>query len=141
MSGGNLVIFGLARSPTAEEPRPASRLGITLPRHVGNAVERNRIRRRVREIARRHWGELSAAGPAGNPADNKAAWDLVVNPRRTALTTDFAALEAEWLGALRRLTGAGTQGTPRAPRPETPGRRAAKSEREARNPGEAKGPR
>jgi ribonuclease P protein component len=46
------------------------RLGLAVPRHVGNAVTRNRIRRRLRESFRLIQHEL----PAG--------YDLVINVRR-----------------------------------------------------------
>ena len=42
------------------------RLGLTVSRRVGNAVERNRVKRRVREWFRRSRGALAAG------------WDLVV---------------------------------------------------------------
>lgn len=68
------------------------RLGQTLPRRLGSAVARNRIRRRVRELFRL-WP------PAG--------LDVVVQPRAGALTAGFGALRAEWLGALGRARGLG----------------------------------
>ena len=42
--------FVLLAEPAAERPR----LGITVSRKVGSAVVRNRLKRRVREIYRRH---------------------------------------------------------------------------------------
>ncbi len=57
-----------------------SRYGFTLPRAVGNAVKRNRIRRRFREAVSAHLDML--------PQD----WTIVVNPRRTALDAPFAEL-------------------------------------------------
>ena len=60
-----------------------SRLGITVPARLGNAVLRNRLKRRVREVFRLHRTDL----PAG--------WDFLVNPRPAAGTISFAALEKE----------------------------------------------
>jgi len=60
-----------------------SRLGITVPTAVGNAVLRNRVKRRVREVFRLN-GSLIASG-----------WDIVVNPRREVARTPFATLERE----------------------------------------------
>ncbi len=57
-----------------------SRYGFTLPRAVGNAVTRNRIRRRFREAVRAHLDRL--------PQD----WAIVFNPRRTALDAPFTEL-------------------------------------------------
>ena len=68
------------------------RLGFTVSRKVGGAVERNRVRRRLREIVR-----LSAA------AGFCAGSDYVVVGRRAALALPFARLASDLTGALRRL--------------------------------------
>ncbi|MBI4461260.1 MAG: ribonuclease P protein component [Acidobacteria bacterium] len=67
--------------------KPLSRIGLAVPRSLGGAVERNRLKRRLREAARRHLGEL---GPG---------WDVVFNPRPAAKTVAFARLE----GAVQKL--------------------------------------
>ena len=61
------------------------RLGITVPKRLGGAVVRNRIKRRVREVFRQHRQEL----PGG--------WDVVLNPRRSAASVAFRVLERELL--------------------------------------------
>ena len=77
---GKLMVLGaLAHGG----PEPA-RCGIVTSRKVGSAVERNRVRRRLREIFRTHRPLL----PAG-------LW-MVVIPRRAAVGVSFAALAAEW---------------------------------------------
>ena len=53
--------------------RPLSRVGLTVPRRLGPAVDRNRIKRKLREAVRIHIAEL---GPG---------WDLVLHPRAQAL--------------------------------------------------------
>jgi ribonuclease P protein component len=59
------------------------RLGLTVPRAVGKAVVRNRIKRRLREVFRLHRSKIAPK------------WDIVLNPRRAALEAEFAALERE----------------------------------------------
>jgi len=61
-----------------------SRFGISVKARLGNAVVRNRIKRRVREILRR----VHARVPAG--------WDVVVEPRQGEVArSKFAPLAAE----------------------------------------------
>ena len=61
----------------------AARFGFTLPRALGKAVQRNRMRRRLREAVR---AELAAA------PEN---WTIVFNPRRTVLAAPFEDLRRE----------------------------------------------
>jgi ribonuclease P protein component len=69
--------FCLAR----EGPRSTARLGLTVPRAIGGAVSRNRIKRRLREAFRLHRAEIAPR------------WDLVFNPRRTALDATWPDIE------------------------------------------------
>jgi ribonuclease P protein component len=64
---------------------PNTRLGITVPRALGNAVHRNRMKRRLREVFRR----LRLALPGG--------WDIVVNPRPATAEVPFETLTKELL--------------------------------------------
>ncbi|OFV96775.1 MAG: ribonuclease P protein component [Acidobacteria bacterium RIFCSPLOWO2_02_FULL_61_28] len=59
----------------------ASRIGLTVSRAMGGAVERNRLKRRLREAVRKHRAEL---GPG---------WDIILQPRTAAKTVPFAELE------------------------------------------------
>ena len=63
----------------------SSRFGWSIKKALGNAVRRNRIRRRLREILRLHRQEIAPG------------WDIVIHPRSSAATTQFAALQAELL--------------------------------------------
>jgi ribonuclease P protein component len=62
-----------------------TRLGITAPARLGSAVVRNRAKRRLREVFRRH----RAAIPAG--------WDIVLNPREAVVNVRFPTLVREIL--------------------------------------------
>lgn len=68
------------------------RLGFTVSKKVGNAVERNRVRRRLREIVR-----LSASNRM------QAGHDYVLVGRRAALKVPFDRIAEEFDGALRRM--------------------------------------
>jgi ribonuclease P protein component len=71
--------FCLARTDSGD--RGGARLGLTVPRALGGAVVRNRIKRRLREAFRRQRARIGAQ------------WDIVVNPRRAALTAPFPEIE------------------------------------------------
>ncbi len=71
---------------------PAIRVGFTVTRKVGNAVVRNRVRRRLREAAR-----LVIPGRA------RADLDYVLVGRQGTLVRDFTALHQELFEALKRL--------------------------------------
>jgi ribonuclease P protein component len=67
-----------------------SRFGWSIKKTLGNAVRRNRIRRRLREIIRLHRQEIVPG------------WDIVIHPRSSAATADFSALTTDLLKALPR---------------------------------------
>lgn len=83
------------RRPGEAPPPPAVRVGYTCSKKVGNAVTRNRAKRRLREVAR---ALLPGAGRPG--------WDyvLVGRPEATA-SRDFAAMKGDLLRALRQIHG------------------------------------
>ena len=68
LSGPLFAAFILARP----ESGGGARLGLTVPRAVGGAVERNRIKRRLREAFRQRRAGLGD-------------FDIVFNPRRAML--------------------------------------------------------
>lgn len=75
-------------------PRPhqrRSRSGIIVPLHQRTAVQRNQLRRRIREILRR---ETLARLPVV---------DLVVRARREAYAASFAVLQAELAQAAAKI--------------------------------------
>lgn len=68
------------------------RVGFTVSKQVGNAVERNRVRRRLRELIR--------LAPAGALC---AGHDYVLIGRRAALKAAFEAMKKDLSGALRHV--------------------------------------
>lgn len=69
--------------PVVQTKPNAARVGLTAGKVLGKAHERNRIKRRMREVLRRHVDLL----PAG--------FDLILHPRRSVLTLEFTKLETE----------------------------------------------
>jgi ribonuclease P protein component len=75
----------------------ADRLGVTVSRGIKTSVERNRARRRLREVAR-----LEMLQPDSPAARVGIRYDVVLIARPAALEVSFADLRAEAsLAALR----------------------------------------
>jgi ribonuclease P protein component len=75
---GNVTVFYRERQDEA-----GPRVGFTVGKVLGGAVERNRIRRRLRAVARRHLNQLSGS------------IDVVMHPRKSVLNLEFTKLDAE----------------------------------------------
>ncbi len=73
-------------------PASRSRLGLVVPKHGRRIVERNRLKRRLREIGRRH--VLPALEERGEPTD------LLVRARRSAYEVEYETLKRELMEAL-----------------------------------------
>lgn len=82
--------------------KPPFRVGFTVSRKVGNAVHRNRARRRLIEAVERIM-----------PAHAKEGFDFVVIGRKRTLRRPFPALVADLVSALQNLEAydAGKGGT------------------------------
>ncbi len=76
----------LGKAPVTE----VTKVGLITSRRVGGAVERNRVRRRLREILR-----------LNRPRWNAGVW-MVVIARRAAVDASFDELHAEWLRLAKR---------------------------------------
>jgi ribonuclease P protein component len=90
----HLTVFYLRRtetgsaqpiSPGAASPENVTRVGFTVGRALGGAVDRNRIKRRLREAVRQRRTLLAGTGPA----------DVVINPKKSVLTLEFTLVLQE----------------------------------------------
>jgi ribonuclease P protein component len=68
-----------------------SRLGLTVPKRIGSACRRNRVKRLLREVFRTHRARLCPAV------------DLVVNARSGIDARTYSEIEREFLDCMRRL--------------------------------------
>ena len=82
---GNMTVFFLRRtvSGTADASGDSLRVGFTVSKALGGSVERNRLKRRMREAVRISW-----------PAVN-APVDVVIHPRKSVLEIPFAQVASE----------------------------------------------
>jgi ribonuclease P protein component len=88
VSGRHIQVFLLVDPPGS---RRRTRLGISVPRRVGTAVTRNRVRRRLREIFRRT-----------RPLFGSAPARLVVNARPSSAGAAFSELLEDYRSAVTR---------------------------------------
>jgi ribonuclease P protein component len=107
----------LAPAPLASQTAPAlnfseaslattPRVGLTIPKALGKAVDRNRIKRRMRDAVRTQLPLLHA------PVD------VILHPRRSVIDLDFAALKLEVAAVFRAIQRAAARSS--APQPSAP---------------------
>lgn len=88
VSGTFLALAYLRRESEATDAPP--RIGFSVGKRVGKAVERNRVKRRLRESVRH---KLAGLAPG---------WDLIISARPGAAEADYAALDVELKELLTR---------------------------------------
>jgi len=84
----HMTVFYLRQAEGASPetgPERSSRVGFTVGRVLGGAVERNRIKRRLREAVRRRRALLEGA----------CSVDVVINPKKSVLTLEFSLVLEE----------------------------------------------
>lgn len=75
-----------------DTPDPAApRVGLTVPKAIGKAVDRNRIKRRMRAAVRKYLSLL------------QSPVDVVLHPRRSVIDLDMPALEREVASVFRAI--------------------------------------
>ncbi len=79
----HFAYFLSLRPPERRSETPGPRIGLTVPKALGKAHDRNRIKRRCRALIRTHLALLTV------PAD------LILHPRRSVLTAPFADLSRD----------------------------------------------
>jgi len=90
--GARLPVGPFVLQMRARGDAAPARFGFTVSKKVGTAVERNRVRRRLKEIVRRNAALLPQGGH-----------DYVLIGRRAALSLPFERLNADFVGAMTRL--------------------------------------
>ncbi|MBC9880080.1 ribonuclease P protein component [Bradyrhizobium sp. INPA01-394B] len=96
---------GLDRSSLGHDDSGPVRIGFTVTKKNGNAPERNRIRRRLRELVKRL-----------DPVSMQPHHDYVLVGRRDALTRDFATMLDDLRTAFTRPARQAPRG--RGPKPD-----------------------
>jgi ribonuclease P protein component len=92
-------------SPLRDADATSPRVGLTVGKVMGKAVDRNRIKRRMREAVRNNLATLNA------PVD------VVLHPRRSVIDLEFATLEREVANVFRAIQTATEKQLNPAPRP------------------------
>src|ERR1700734_1954306 len=98
--GKQLAYFHAARPADRRSATTGPRIGLTVPKALGKAVDRNRIKRRLREAVRAALPLLTA------PVD------VILHPRRSVIDLEFAQLKREVATIFRSVQTAYDRGVP-----------------------------
>jgi ribonuclease P protein component len=85
-----------------------ARVGLTVGKVMGKAVDRNRIKRRMREAVRKQLALL------------RTPVDVVLHPKRSVIDLDFALLEREVATVFRAIEKAAEKQLSAAPKDQLP---------------------
>jgi ribonuclease P protein component len=88
----SFILLYLPRADDHPEPKDLARVGYTVTKKMGNAVARNRIKRRLREAARQVL-----------PGQAQPGFDYIFISRQAALERDFSALVRDMGFAFSRI--------------------------------------
>jgi ribonuclease P protein component len=103
-----IAYFYAMRPAERRSDTPGPRIGLTVPKALGNAVERNRIKRRMREAVRHKLDLINA------PVD------VILHPRRSVIDLEFVQLEHEVAQIFRSVQAACNRLATPAKRPSSP---------------------
>jgi ribonuclease P protein component len=81
--------------------KPGARIGFTVSRALGQAVTRNRMKRRMRDAVRHHLAELNQ-----RLTEKQMAAEIVINPKKGLLQAEPKAVQAEVAKAFTVIAGA-----------------------------------
>jgi ribonuclease P protein component len=87
-------LLGPDGTPLRNMDATSPRIGLTVGKVMGKAVDRNRIKRRMREAVRKNLTFLNT------PVD------VILHPRRSVIDLDFAILEREVASVFRSIQNA-----------------------------------
>jgi ribonuclease P protein component len=93
-----MTFFYSLRPEERRSDTTGPRIGLTVGKVMGKAVDRNRIKRRMRECIRRHAGLITA------PVD------VILHPRKVVIDLEFAKLEREVAQVFRGIQAAIAKG-------------------------------